>query len=514
MAHLAVSDVRAKYGALEVLKGINFSIEKGEIAALVGPSGSGKSTVLRALMGLTPITGGHVELAGERMNYSSAKEVRAARDRMAIVFQQYNLFQNMTVMQNLTLAPLKIKKWKKAEVEAEARRLLGVVGLSDKADSYSDQLSGGQQQRVALARALALKPQILLLDEVTSALDPELVNEVLDAIRKLADEGMTMIIVSHEMAFVREVADKVVFMDTGQIIESWHTAPNCSTLRKPTGPATSSRRSCATELAHIRTTQMLKFYYNAAPNPLKVGLFLEEIGIPEYSAVPIDTRRGQQHSPEYRAINPNGKVPAIDDDGTIVFDSNAILLYLAEKTGQFLPPEDHAGRAAVVADVRGQRGRAVFRAGRAFPQLRAREDPLRHQALRLRGAAALADRRGPAGSGALHAGRHLYHRRHGRVGMGGAHSVHAGGRGAMADVSQHRAAGGRIDARPAAARVEALKTAHLKVGDRRRGDPAHLSADLRAGPRLSHGRVERPTASSPARPRASGGRRSPLAAEG
>ncbi len=220
MPHLAVSDVRAKYGALEVLKGISFEIQKGEIAALVGPSGSGKSTVLRALMGLTPITGGAVEIAGEAMNYSSAREVRAARDRMAIVFQQYNLFQNMTVMQNLTLAPLKIKKWDKAEVTSEARRLLGLVGLSDKADAYSDQLSGGQQQRVALARALALKPQILLLDEVTSALDPELVNEVLDAIRKLADEGMTMVIVSHEMAFVREVADKVVFMDNGQIIEA------------------------------------------------------------------------------------------------------------------------------------------------------------------------------------------------------------------------------------------------------------------------------------------------------
>ncbi len=220
MPHLAVSDVRAKYGTLEVLKGISFSIEKGEVVALVGPSGSGKSTVLRALMGLTPITGGDVDLAGERMNYSSAREVRAARDRMAIVFQQYNLFQNMTVMQNLTLAPLKIKRWDRAEVEAEARRLLGLVGLSDKIDSYSDQLSGGQQQRVALARALALKPQILLLDEVTSALDPELVGEVLDAIRKLAAEGMTMIIVSHEMGFVREVADKVVFMDAGQIVEA------------------------------------------------------------------------------------------------------------------------------------------------------------------------------------------------------------------------------------------------------------------------------------------------------
>lgn len=220
MPHLAVSDVRAKYGSFEVLKGISFSIEKGEIVALVGPSGSGKSTVLRALMGLTPITGGDVDLAGERLNYSSSREVRAARDRMAIVFQQYNLFQNMTVMQNLTLAPLKIKRWDRAEVEAEARRLLGLVGLSDKIDAYSDQLSGGQQQRVALARALALKPQILLLDEVTSALDPELVGEVLDAIRKLAAEGMTMVIVSHEMGFVREVADKVVFMDAGQIIEA------------------------------------------------------------------------------------------------------------------------------------------------------------------------------------------------------------------------------------------------------------------------------------------------------
>ena len=220
MPHLAVSDVRAKYGSLEVLKGISFSIEKGEIVALVGPSGSGKSTVLRALMGLTPITGGDVDLAGERLNYSSSREVRAARDRMAIVFQQYNLFQNMTVMQNLTLAPLKIKRWDRAEVEAEARRLLGLVGLSDKIDAYSDQLSGGQQPRVALARALALKPQILLLDEVTSALDPELVGEVLDAIRKLAAEGMTMVIVSHEMGFVREVADKVVFMDAGQIIEA------------------------------------------------------------------------------------------------------------------------------------------------------------------------------------------------------------------------------------------------------------------------------------------------------
>jgi len=220
LPHLAVSGVRASYGALEVLKGIDLTVEKGGILSLVGPSGSGKSTVLRALMGLTPITGGHVEIAGERMDYSSARAVREARDRMAIVFQQYNLFQNMTVGQNVTLAPTKIKRRPKDEVEAQARRLLTLVGLGDRYNSYPDQLSGGQQQRVALARALALDPQILLLDEVTSALDPELVNEVLDAIRKLADEGMTMIIVSHEMAFVREVADQVAFMDDGEVIEA------------------------------------------------------------------------------------------------------------------------------------------------------------------------------------------------------------------------------------------------------------------------------------------------------
>lgn len=220
MPHLAVSDVRAKYGALEVLHGISLSIEAGEIVALVGPSGSGKSTVLRALMGLTPITSGEVTIAGDRMDYSSTRAVRAARDRMAIVFQQYNLFQNMNVMENVTLAPTKIKGWPRAEVEAEARRLLTLVGLAEKADAYPDQLSGGQQQRVALARALALKPQLLLLDEVTSALDPELVNEVLDVVRKLAADGMTMVIVSHEMGFVREVANKVVFMDGGEVIES------------------------------------------------------------------------------------------------------------------------------------------------------------------------------------------------------------------------------------------------------------------------------------------------------
>jgi len=194
-------------------------LSKGEVVALIGPSGSGKSTILRVLMGLTHPTGGEVLIDGAPVDYRRPSSVRAARDRMAIVFQQYNLFQNMDVMRNVTIAPVKIKRRRRAEVEAEAVKLLAKVGLADKHHAYPDELSGGQQQRVAIARALALKPEILLLDEVTSALDPELVNEVLDSIRALAADGMTMLIVSHEMAFVREVASKVVMMDKGVIVE-------------------------------------------------------------------------------------------------------------------------------------------------------------------------------------------------------------------------------------------------------------------------------------------------------
>jgi polar amino acid transport system ATP-binding protein len=201
------------------LHDVSLSFEKGEVVALIGPSGSGKSTVLRVLMGLTPCTGGLTMLDGKPIDYRSAASVRAARDRMAIVFQQYNLFQNMDVLRNVTIAPVKIKRRPRAEVEAEAFKILARVGLAEKAHAYPDQLSGGQQQRVAIARALALKPEILLLDEVTSALDPELVNEVLDAIRSLARDGMTMLLVSHEMAFVREVAAKVVMMDKGRVVE-------------------------------------------------------------------------------------------------------------------------------------------------------------------------------------------------------------------------------------------------------------------------------------------------------
>jgi polar amino acid transport system ATP-binding protein len=219
LPHLEVKNLSASYGNLQVLHDVNLSFEKGEVVALIGPSGSGKSTILRVLMGLTPCTGGGAVLDGRPIDYRSAASVRAARDRMAIVFQQYNLFQNMDVLRNVTIAPIKIKRRPRTEVEAEAVKILARVGLAEKGRAYPDQLSGGQQQRVAIARALALKPEILLLDEVTSALDPELVNEVLDTIRSLARDGMTMLIVSHEMAFVREVASKVVMMDKGRVVE-------------------------------------------------------------------------------------------------------------------------------------------------------------------------------------------------------------------------------------------------------------------------------------------------------
>ena len=219
MHHLEVRRLASAYGRLQVLHEVGLTIAKGQVVSLIGPSGSGKSTILRVLMGLTPPTAGEVFIDGEPIDYGSRKSLRAARERMAIVFQQYNLFQNMSVLGNVTIAPVKIKGWPQAEVEADARRLLAKVGLADKHDAYPDQLSGGQQQRVAIARALALKPEILLLDEVTSALDPELVGEVLDTIRGLAAEGMTMLIVSHEMGFVREVSSKVVMMDQGRVVE-------------------------------------------------------------------------------------------------------------------------------------------------------------------------------------------------------------------------------------------------------------------------------------------------------
>jgi polar amino acid transport system ATP-binding protein len=212
--------LRANYGDVAVLERITFSVDKGEIISLIGPSGSGKSTLLRVLVGLLAPAGGSIRLDGKEIDYHDKAAVREARSRMAIVFQQYNLFQNMDVLANVTIAPVKVKGQAPAEADAYARKLLERVGLGHKLHAYPDELSGGQQQRVAIARALALKPEIVLLDEVTSALDPELVNEVLDVIRLLAADGMTIFFVSHEMAFVREVSSKVIFMADGHVVES------------------------------------------------------------------------------------------------------------------------------------------------------------------------------------------------------------------------------------------------------------------------------------------------------
>ena len=220
MPQLELLDLRANYGDVAVLERISFSVEKGEIISLIGPSGSGKSTLLRVLVGLLPPAAGSIRLDGQEIDYRNKVVLRQVRSRMAIVFQQFNLFQNMTVLANVTIAPIKVKGQAPAEAEVYARQLLDRVGLGNKLNAYPDQLSGGQQQRVAIARALALKPEIVLLDEVTSALDPELVNEVLDVIRLLAADGMTIFFVSHEMAFVREVSSKVIFMADGNVVES------------------------------------------------------------------------------------------------------------------------------------------------------------------------------------------------------------------------------------------------------------------------------------------------------
>ena len=202
-----------------MLQEVSLSVRTAEVVSIIGPSGSGKSTLLRVLVGLLRPIGGRVVVDGRTVDFGSRRAVEELRDRCAIVFQQYNLFQNMTVFGNVTIAPLRVKRRPRQDVEEEARVLLEKVGLADKLRAYPDELSGGQQQRVAIARALALRPEFLLLDEVTAALDPELVSDVLDVIRGLAAEGMTMLIVSHEMGFVREVSSRVVFMADGRVVE-------------------------------------------------------------------------------------------------------------------------------------------------------------------------------------------------------------------------------------------------------------------------------------------------------
>ena len=219
MPQIEIKSLNAYYDKLHVLKDVEVKVEKGEIVSLIGPSGSGKSSLLKMLVGLLVPQSGEVKINNEIIDYNKKSDLRIVREKIGIVFQQYNLFQNMDVLKNVCIAPTKIQKRDSKKVEEQAVELLEKVGLKDKLKSYPDELSGGQQQRVAIARALCLNPQILLLDEITSALDPELVQEVLDSIRLLASEGMTMLIVSHEMSFVKEVSSKVIFMDNGSIIE-------------------------------------------------------------------------------------------------------------------------------------------------------------------------------------------------------------------------------------------------------------------------------------------------------
>ena len=213
-----VKNLCKSFGDHEVLKGVNEHIEKGEKVVIIGPSGSGKSTFLRCLNLLEEPTGGDIIFEGQNIT-SKQTDINLVRRRMGMVFQQFNLFPHLTVRENIKLAPVKLKVMTDQEADKRAMELLARVGLPDKADSYPIQLSGGQQQRIAIARALAMNPDVMLFDEPTSALDPEMVGEVLEIMKELADEGMTMVVVTHEMGFAREVGTRVLFMDGGNIVE-------------------------------------------------------------------------------------------------------------------------------------------------------------------------------------------------------------------------------------------------------------------------------------------------------
>ena len=215
---IEIKGLRKAFGADEVLKGIDLSIDEKEVVVIIGPSGSGKSTLLRCMNHLEEPTAGEVVVDG--ITLSSEANINKVREEVGMVFQRFNLFPHMTVLENIMLAPMKVKRVARDAAEKTARELLARVGLAEKADAYPDNLSGGQQQRVAIARALAMRPKVMLFDEPTSALDPEMVGEVLDVMRALANEGMTMVVVTHEMGFAREVGDRLLFVDEGRIIES------------------------------------------------------------------------------------------------------------------------------------------------------------------------------------------------------------------------------------------------------------------------------------------------------
>jgi polar amino acid transport system ATP-binding protein len=226
VAIIEVSNLKKSYGLMDVLKQITFDVNKNDVIAVIGPSGSGKSTMLRSLVHLEEINGGSIRVAGDDLVkdgvYSKPQEIKRITSKMGMVFQHFNLFPHLTVKENLELAPKMVKNEPAEEIRRRSTELLEKVGLSDRASAYPAKLSGGQKQRVAIARALMMNPDILLFDEPTSALDPELTGEVLQVMKHLAEDHMTMIVVTHEMGFAREVANRVIFIDNGEIIESGH----------------------------------------------------------------------------------------------------------------------------------------------------------------------------------------------------------------------------------------------------------------------------------------------------
>lgn len=219
MPIIQAKQIKKSFGDNEVLKGIDLAVEKGEVVCIIGPSGSGKSTFLRCLNGLEAINEGQITISDYTITDKKVN-INKAREKVGMVFQQFNLFPHLTVSENITLAPTELSQLKDAEARKEAEHLLAAVGLADKIDVYPDSLSGGQKQRVAIARALAMNPEVMLFDEPTSALDPEMVGEVLQVMKQLAIKGMTMVIVTHEMGFAREAADRVIFLDDGVIVEA------------------------------------------------------------------------------------------------------------------------------------------------------------------------------------------------------------------------------------------------------------------------------------------------------
>ena len=216
---LSIKDLHKSFGELQILRGIDLDVKKGEVVVLLGPSGCGKSTLLRCINGLETINHGSIALDGEVISGKSSAEMSKYRQKIGMVFQSYDLFPHKTILDNITMAPQKVQKRSKADAEKEARELLRRVGLADKESAYPRMLSGGQKQRVAIVRALEMHPEMMLFDEVTAALDPEMVREVLDVMLELAEQGLTMLIVTHEMAFARAIADRIIFLDDGHIVE-------------------------------------------------------------------------------------------------------------------------------------------------------------------------------------------------------------------------------------------------------------------------------------------------------